>query len=541
MRRSNQISNIESFSTPSAPSPFWTVSIFLTALLVSITLAFCQGKLTTEKAMMMGYVEDFFSNNARDITMRKSLEWGDVKTDDKGNRTIRYKFEALIWDKDRTIFCSNFTFDKDGNYVSMVHVEGFPKPVEKPDVTTLEGVKKLVEKFFNQNFRDITARKTVQWGELEKHEDGSVSLVYRYEATIWNKDVILDERRFTFDKNGEVESWDRTEGFPKSVKADGGFVTGGDPGVSGFTHIVVFRPTGEFNPQNPGQFLGFFREKLFAEGIKAGYFRTKAVEGKLVGSFCTGDPEGFERFFKSIPEIEFVRSERLTKESFEAYEKTRQESIPNFRLLEIEKSDWYAKLNERQKKYVQWDENQFAYAYDSKNYQVGNDKDTFEKRWLEELAKPEPGYPGGTLSRYDEAIIGLATIKSGEALKPLLKIAAERVVKDNAHRHYATKALGILGDPAAIPELIPLVYHFNFNTRWDAQVSLVRLTGQNFGSDAKAWGEWYTANRDKLGKDLPKFDPTPVDWSCGDSNREIQRYCDPAVQEESDNRFFGKQ
>jgi Spy/CpxP family protein refolding chaperone len=197
-------------------------------------------------------------------------------------------------------------------------------------------------------------------------------------------------------------------------------------------------------------------------------------------------------------------------------------------------------LNEKQKKYVQWDEQTFAYAYDPKNYNVGNDRNAFETKWAAELAKPEPGYPGiGSLSTYDEAIIGLAVIKSDKALAPLVKIAAERVLKDNAHRHYATKALGILGNPAAVPELIPLVYHFNFNTRWDAQVSLVRLTGQNFGGDAKAWGEWYTANKDKLGKDLPAFDATPVDWSCGSNDAQTKRWCDPKVQEESDNQWFG--
>jgi len=209
------------------------------------------------------------------------------------------------------------------------------------------------------------------------------------------------------------------------------------------------------------------------------------------------------------------------------------------RMLEISKSDWYGKLDEKQKKYVQWDENHFAYVYNLKNYDVGDDRDEFEKRWVDELDKPEPGHPGtGTLSRYDEAIIGLATITSDKALKPLLKIAAEQVIKDNAHRHFATKALGILGDPAAIPELIPLVYHFNFNTRWEAQVSLVRLTGQNFGSDVKAWGEWYAANQEELGQDLPKFDPTPVDWSCGNSDPQLQYYCSPAGREEIDARFF---
>ncbi|MCL2744116.1 MAG: hypothetical protein FWE67_09715 [Planctomycetaceae bacterium] len=191
----------------------------LLGLLCPTSFAQQKPPISADKAKMMGYVEDFFMNNARDITMRKSLEWGEVKIGSEGNRTIRYKFEALIWDKDRIIFCSDFTFDKDGKYLDMLHVEGFSKPAEKPDVTNLEGVKKLVEKFFSQNFRDITARKTIEWGELEKHEDGSVSLVYRYEATTWDEDIYLDERRFTFDKNGEYVSCDRTEGlgFPKKI------------------------------------------------------------------------------------------------------------------------------------------------------------------------------------------------------------------------------------------------------------------------------------------------------------------------------------
>ena len=109
----------------------WTGGVLSLALLFCVGLAFCQERKTIspEKAMMIGYVEDFFKDNARDVTMRKSLEWGEVQTDGEGNRTIRYKFEALIWDRERIILCSDFTFDKDGNYVSMVSVEGFPQPV----------------------------------------------------------------------------------------------------------------------------------------------------------------------------------------------------------------------------------------------------------------------------------------------------------------------------------------------------------------------------------------------------------------------------
>ena len=184
----------------------------------AVTVQAQQKPITPEKAMMMGYVEDFLMNKAGEITMRQSLEWGGVQTDNEGNRTIRYKFEALIRDKENMLFYCDFTFDKDGNYVGTKHVEGFPKPAEKPDVTTLDGVKKLVEKFFAQNFRDITTRKTVQWGEMEKQENGHVALVYRYEAVLWEEDITLDERRFVFDKEGQVVSFDRTsKDFPKTI------------------------------------------------------------------------------------------------------------------------------------------------------------------------------------------------------------------------------------------------------------------------------------------------------------------------------------
>jgi hypothetical protein len=53
------------------------------------------------------------------------------------------------------------------------------------------------------------------------------------------------------------------------------------------------------------------------------------------------------------------------------------------------------------------------------------------------------------------------------------------------------RALGLIGDKAAVPDLIHLVYHGNVNTRWWAQISLVRITGQNFGGDWNAWGKWW--------------------------------------------------
>jgi len=210
-------------------------------------------------------------------------------------------------------------------------------------------------------------------------------------------------------------------------------------------------------------------------------------------------------------------------------------------VLDAQPPNWQSLLDATQKKYVAWDEKAHVSDYDPKQYEVGGKRDEFEAEWLKLLEGEEPGNPGHNRPHpYDQAIYGLATIKSAKAAPLLVKIAAERVVKDNAHRHYAVKALGILGDKAAIPALIPLLYHYNFNTRWNAQIALVQLTGQNFGRDAEAWGKWYNANRQHLGANLPAFDPTPVDWSCGSADQKLKSWCDPKVQIEADEKMLGR-
>jgi len=164
-----------------------------------------------QKQRLQGLVEDFFKNNYRDITSRKTVEWGEPVIDTNGNMSISYKYEMIIWDKDKFMANQLFTFDKDGKYLNVKKVEGFPKPlgsVEIPaeDVSTKESVQKLVEKFFSRNYRDITARKTIEWGDLKRAENGNVSLRYKYEATIWGKKKIVHDKIFTFDKDGQFVS-----------------------------------------------------------------------------------------------------------------------------------------------------------------------------------------------------------------------------------------------------------------------------------------------------------------------------------------------
>lgn len=176
--------------------------------------------LSPAKAELMGRVEDFFLHNFRDVTWRKSLEWGDVKTLDDGSRTVQYTYEALIWDQEHQIMCQVFTFASDGKFLRFENVAGFPKEkVQKQvDVSTQEGMIDLVEEFFSKNFRDVTARKSLEWGKPSKIADGNTSITYKYEATIGNKDKKIIQQVFTFDPNGKFVSVKDAQ--PESKRAE---------------------------------------------------------------------------------------------------------------------------------------------------------------------------------------------------------------------------------------------------------------------------------------------------------------------------------
>ena len=84
---------------------------------------------SAEQAEMMGLVEWVSMHSGRDVTARKSIEWGDIEKHDNGNRSIRYKYYATIWDRKMVIMNQVFTFDSQGSPISMKHVHGYPQPV----------------------------------------------------------------------------------------------------------------------------------------------------------------------------------------------------------------------------------------------------------------------------------------------------------------------------------------------------------------------------------------------------------------------------
>jgi hypothetical protein len=143
-------------------------------------------------------------------------------------------------------------------------------------------------------------------------------------------------------------------------------------------------------------------------------------------------------------------------------------------------------LNADQQTVLDWTDRQFRGFFDGRSFDGWSEKERadLESRLVDTLKGP--------ISReYYQSINSLAALHATNALPALRVIALERRDKDNRDRWMAIRALGMIGDRASVPELIHLVYHGNSNTRWWAQISLVRITGKNFGTDWKAWCAWW--------------------------------------------------
>ncbi|MCW5552912.1 MAG: HEAT repeat domain-containing protein [Verrucomicrobiae bacterium] len=143
-------------------------------------------------------------------------------------------------------------------------------------------------------------------------------------------------------------------------------------------------------------------------------------------------------------------------------------------------------LNDDQRAVLAWTDRQFRSFFDARTFDGWSDEEraALEGKLIDALNGPRS-------TEYYQAINTLAAMRSTRALPRLREIASERVDRNNRDRWMAIRALGILGDKESVPDLIHLVYHGNVNTRWWAQISLVRITGKNFAKDWNAWGKWW--------------------------------------------------
>jgi hypothetical protein len=181
-------------------------------------------------------------------------------------------------------------------------------------------------------------------------------------------------------------------------------------------------------------------------------------------------------------------------------------------------------LNDDQRAVVEWSDRQFGSFFDQRTFEgwSEDERTALETKLIDALKGPRS-------TEYYQAINTLAAMRSTKALPRLREIASERVDRNNRDRWMAIRALGIMGDKDSVPDLIHLVYHGNMNTRWWAQISLVRITGKNFGKDWNAWGKWWNAQNGQ-----PPFQSEIIRWWNG------QAEADQLVEslEEGDRKFL---
>jgi len=163
---------------------------------------------------------------------------------------------------------------------------------------------------------------------------------------------------------------------------------------------------------------------------------------------------------------------------------------------------WLKLLNADQREVLAWTDRQFRGYFDARTFAgwAEAERTTLETRSIDALKGPQA-------REYFQAINTLGALHSTNALPALRAIAYDRADKNNRDRWMAIRSLGMIGDNTDVPELIHLVYHGNVNTRWWAQLALVRITGQNFGADWNAWANWW---RDSGGQ--PAFRTEIIRW-----------------------------
>jgi hypothetical protein len=181
-------------------------------------------------------------------------------------------------------------------------------------------------------------------------------------------------------------------------------------------------------------------------------------------------------------------------------------------------------LSEDQRRIAQSADRAFRSFLDERTFDgwSNNERAGLEARLIDTLKGPRS-------DDYYRAIYSLVSLRSANAGPALRKMAFDRREKNNRDRWMSVRALGLLGDRQSVPELIHLLYHYNLDTRWWAQISLVRLTGQNFGKDWQAWGKWWNSQRSR-----PPYNPQIIRW------RSDQAEPDQLVHsfDESDRRHF---
>jgi hypothetical protein len=168
---------------------------------------------------------------------------------------------------------------------------------------------------------------------------------------------------------------------------------------------------------------------------------------------------------------------------------------PNAAAADQEIQQYYAKADAEVQEYVRWTAKQFGRG---RLWLPENAFANLTPEEREAKIKFTTDVLHGEYGRHQcEALAAAGALKDKRLLPGLLKVAAyhrEDGNYDCRAKWMAVAALGRLGDESAVPTLVSLVDHGNQNTRMWARASLARITGQGFGADKQAWGNWWNAS-----------------------------------------------
>lgn len=94
----------------------------------------------------------------------------------------------------------------------MAAVSFAAEPSPTPDPVKAELMRR-VEEFVVRSLPEITARKTLEWGDVQTDTSGTRSLRYMYEATVRGLGTVIDNRFYVFDRANRVVGWDQHQTF----------------------------------------------------------------------------------------------------------------------------------------------------------------------------------------------------------------------------------------------------------------------------------------------------------------------------------------
>ncbi len=94
--------------------------------------------------------------------------------------------------------------------------------------------------------------------------------------------------------------------------ADGGYES-----PTGMTYLVYYGAKGDFVAKTQSQLLQRAVDALENKDVYTDFSRVRIENSKLVGVLATDDPDGFTKAIDASSDLKFLRSERLTKQSYE--------------------------------------------------------------------------------------------------------------------------------------------------------------------------------------------------------------------------------